>query len=163
MSLKWFIPSIVFGRGIGVVTIVFGLSLVPFDKFTSIWHWIGFILLCALLIMAVFFFATKFNKYLENKNKKEEAEKEVEEEEDKTQIYLNDQNAEILIDEERYTDGTNSPTRHTEYACPCGKGKIVYESVVGFSDFYAFFECDKCEKKYKLVTAQEHLWEIKKK
>jgi uncharacterized membrane protein YdjX (TVP38/TMEM64 family) len=72
MSLKWFIPSIVLGRGIGVVTIIFGLSLVPFDKFTSIWHWIGFILLCALLIVAVFFLATKFNKYLEKKNKKEQ-------------------------------------------------------------------------------------------
>ena len=47
MSLKWFIPSIVIGRGIGVATIVFGLSIVPFDKFTTIWHWIIFILICA--------------------------------------------------------------------------------------------------------------------
>ncbi|MBO7290931.1 MAG: hypothetical protein J6U62_05660, partial [Bacteroidaceae bacterium] len=58
MDLKWFVPSIVLGRGIGVVTIVFGLSIVPFDKFTSIWHWIIFIALCALLIVAVFYFAT---------------------------------------------------------------------------------------------------------
>lgn len=76
MSLKWFIPSIVFGRGIGVVAIIFGLSLVPFDKFTTIWHWIGFILACALLIATVFFCAIKFNKYLENKNKKVETEPE---------------------------------------------------------------------------------------
>ena len=72
MDLKWFVPSIVIGRGIGVVTIVFGLSIVPFDKFTSIWHWIIFIALCALLIVAVFYFATKFNKYMESKKTKKE-------------------------------------------------------------------------------------------
>lgn len=70
MSLKWFIPSIVFGRGIGVATIIFGLSIVPFEKFTSIWHWIGFILLCAIGVVLVFFLANKFNKYLEKKNAK---------------------------------------------------------------------------------------------
>ncbi len=67
MSLKWFIPSIVIGRGIGVFTIVFGLAIVPFDKFTSPWHWIIFISLCALVILAVFFAANKFNKYMEKK------------------------------------------------------------------------------------------------
>ncbi len=69
MSLKWLIPSVVVGRGIGVAAIVFGLSIVPFDKFTTPWHWIGFILICAILIVAVFFAASKFNKYLEKKNK----------------------------------------------------------------------------------------------
>ncbi len=67
MSLKWFIPSIVIGRGIGVATIVFGFSIVPFDKFTSPWHWVLFILACALLIAAVFFAANRFNKYMEKK------------------------------------------------------------------------------------------------
>ena len=70
MSLKWFIPSIVFGRGIGVVSIIFGLSIIPFDKFTAWWHWVLFILACAIGIFLVFFGANKFNKYLENKNKK---------------------------------------------------------------------------------------------
>lgn len=67
MSLKWFIPSIVIGRGIGVATIVFGFSIVPFDKFTSPWHWVLFILACALLIAAVFFAANRFNRYMEKK------------------------------------------------------------------------------------------------
>lgn len=67
MSLKWFIPSIVIGRGIGVATIIFGLSIVPFEKFTSIWHWIGFIALCALFVVGVFFLASKFNKYMDKK------------------------------------------------------------------------------------------------
>ena len=68
MSLKWFIPSIVIGRGIGVATIIFGLSIVPFDKFTTVWHWIIFILICALGIALIFFLATMFNRYMEKKN-----------------------------------------------------------------------------------------------
>ena len=67
MSLKWFIPSIIVGRGIGVATIIFGLSFVPFEKFTTPWHWIIFILLCAIGIVTVFFLANKLNKYLEKK------------------------------------------------------------------------------------------------
>lgn len=70
MSLKWFIPSIVIARGIGVATIIFGLSFVPFDKFTTVWHWIAFILICAIGIALVFFLAAKLNKYLANKNAK---------------------------------------------------------------------------------------------
>lgn len=67
MSLKWFIPSIVFGRGIGIATIVFGVSIIPFDKFTAWWHWAGFIALCAIGVFLVFYFATKFNQYLEKR------------------------------------------------------------------------------------------------
>ena len=72
MSLKWFIPSIVIGRGIGVATIIFGLSIVPFEKFTSIWHWVGFIAACAIGIALVFFLANRFNKFLEKKREQEE-------------------------------------------------------------------------------------------
>ena len=91
MSLKWFVPSIVLGRGIGVVTIIFGLSLVPFDKFTTVWHWVGFILLCALLIVAVFFLANRFNKYMEKNNKKQTEVKSEEEEKEK-ETTANDTN-----------------------------------------------------------------------
>jgi uncharacterized membrane protein YdjX (TVP38/TMEM64 family) len=73
MSLKWFIPSIVVGRGIGIATIIFGLSIVPFDKFTSVWHWILFILLCAAFIALVFYAAIRFNRYMENKKAVENA------------------------------------------------------------------------------------------
>ena len=68
MSLKWFIPSIIIGRGIGVATIVFGLTSIPYDKFTTVWHWIGFILICAAAIFTVFFLAHKFNKFMEKRN-----------------------------------------------------------------------------------------------
>lgn len=67
MSLKWFVPSIVFGRGIGVATIIFGLGSIPFEKFTTPWHWIIFILICAVGIVAVFWAANKFNKYMQRK------------------------------------------------------------------------------------------------
>lgn len=67
MPLKWFIPSVVIGRSIGIATIVFGLSIVPFDKFTTIFHWIVFVLVCGIFILGIFFLAYKFNKYLENK------------------------------------------------------------------------------------------------
>lgn len=71
MSLKWFIPSIVIGRGIGIATIIFGLGNIPYDKFTTPFHWIGFILACAAGIVLVFFLANLLNKYLAKK--KEEA------------------------------------------------------------------------------------------
>jgi uncharacterized membrane protein YdjX (TVP38/TMEM64 family) len=67
MSLKWFIPSIVIGRGIGIATITFGLSLIPFDKFTSVWHWVVFVAVCLVLVVLVFLLANKFNKFMERK------------------------------------------------------------------------------------------------
>ena len=67
MSLKWFIPSIILGRGIGIATIIFGVSSVPFDKFTSVWHWIAFIAICAAFIFGVFFLAFKFNKMMDKR------------------------------------------------------------------------------------------------
>ena len=69
MSLKWFIPSILIGRGIGIATIVFGFGSIPFDKFTTVWHWIGFILVCLVGILFVFFLAHKLNRYMESKRK----------------------------------------------------------------------------------------------
>lgn len=74
MSLKWFVPSIIIGRGVGVATIIFGLSFIPFDKFTSVWHWVAFILACAIGIILVFFLASKLNKHLANKKELAEPE-----------------------------------------------------------------------------------------
>ena len=69
MSLKWFIPSVVIGRGIGVATIVFGISIIPLDENSPLWQWIIFVLLCALFIVGVFYLANKFNSYMEKKSK----------------------------------------------------------------------------------------------
>ncbi len=81
MKLAWFIPSIFIARGIGIATIVFGLSSVPFDKFTSAWHWIGFIGGCALVVAAVLIFASRFNKFMEKKRLAAEAVENAEESE----------------------------------------------------------------------------------
>lgn len=67
MKLVWFIPSIVIGRGIGIAMITFGLSSVPFEKFTSVWHWVIFIAVCAAFVVGVFLLARCFKKYLEKR------------------------------------------------------------------------------------------------
>lgn len=69
MSLKWFIPSIVIGRGIGIATIIFGFSIIPFDKFTTPWHWIGFVAACVAFVALVFYAAFRFNKMLDSKRR----------------------------------------------------------------------------------------------
>ena len=70
MKLKWFIPSIILGRGIGIATIVFGFSLIPFESFTTLYDWIVFITVCVVWIFVIFHFANKLNKKLENKKNK---------------------------------------------------------------------------------------------
>lgn len=69
MSLKWFIPSIVVGRGIGVATIVFGFGAIPFDKFTTPLHWIIFIILSIIYGVLIFYLAHKVNVYIDKKRK----------------------------------------------------------------------------------------------
>ena len=71
MSLKWFIPSIVIGRGVGIVTIVFGLGSVPFERFNTPWHWISFLVACALFLAVVFFCAFKLNSFIEKRDRKQ--------------------------------------------------------------------------------------------
>ena len=75
MSLKWFIPSIVICRGVAIAAIVFGLSNIPFETFTTPWHWILFISECAIGVLALFWVANKLSLYLEKRNseKKEQA------------------------------------------------------------------------------------------
>lgn len=75
MSLKWFIPSIFIARGIGIAAITFGLSSIPFEKFTTPFHWIAFILICAVGIIGVFWGAHKLNVAMENKRNKNNEEK----------------------------------------------------------------------------------------
>ncbi len=74
MSLRWFVPSIVFGRGIGIVAITFGLSSVPFEKFTSVWHWIIFVLLCVALTFLLLFGAHRINVSMEKKRNQQKKE-----------------------------------------------------------------------------------------
>ena len=72
MKLKWFIPSVIIGRGIGIATIVFGFSLIPFDTFTTLYDWIIFITICVVWMFVIFHFANKLSKKIEAKANKEE-------------------------------------------------------------------------------------------
>lgn len=76
---------------------------------------------------------------------------------------LNDKTAKLISEEERYPGGANSPTIHSEYECPCGKGRVVSEHVVGFGDYIAWLECGNCEPRYSVVTGRGHFWELCKK
>ena len=68
MKLSWFLPSIFVARGIGIAAIVFGLSIIPFDRFTSVWHWVVFVLAIAVLVVLVLLLAKKFSNYMAKKN-----------------------------------------------------------------------------------------------
>ncbi len=72
MSLKWFIPSIIVGRGVGIATIVFGFSFIPFESFQTPYDWAVFITVCLFWLSVVFKLANKLNKKLEEKRKQEE-------------------------------------------------------------------------------------------
>lgn len=76
---------------------------------------------------------------------------------------MNDSNAKVLLEKDIYPDGANHPTTHIEYLCPCKKGKIVYENVRGFNDYFAIIECPKCAKNYDVVYGCGHIWELVKK
>ena len=67
MKLSWFLPSIFVARGIGIAAIVFGLSAIPFDKFTSVWHWVAFVAIIAVGVVAVLLGAKKFSNYMAKK------------------------------------------------------------------------------------------------
>lgn len=73
------------------------------------------------------------------------------------EIDYNDQNAVKLV------DTMEGCTRHIEYKCPCGKGRIVEERVVGFGDYWAMIKCRTCKKKYEIKTGCGHIWELEEK
>ena len=75
-------------------------------------------------------------------------------------IEYNDETAKKLPSNPPYP---NDLTAHSEYECPCGKGKIIYEHVVGFCDTCAWIECDVCKKRYNVVLGCGHFWELREK
>lgn len=72
MKLSWFIPAVVIGRGIGIFSIVYGISLVPFESFTTLYDWLVFITVCAFWLVIIFYLANKLSIRLENKKSNEE-------------------------------------------------------------------------------------------
>ena len=67
MRLSWFIPSIVIGRGIGIASIIFGFGSIPYERFTTVWHWIAFVLITAAMVLSLFFAAHRLNQHLNRK------------------------------------------------------------------------------------------------
>lgn len=57
---------IILCRGIGVATIVFGIDIIPFESFTSVWHWIIFIAICIVGVILILLFCKWLNKKLES-------------------------------------------------------------------------------------------------
>lgn len=72
MKMKFFIPSIVIGRGIGIATIVFGFSIIPFHTFTTLYDWLVFITICGIWIYLIFRLAHKLNEKIEKNHIKHE-------------------------------------------------------------------------------------------
>ena len=71
MKMSWFIPSVAFGRGVGVATTVLGLGSVPYHIFTEPWHWVIFVLGVLLAMIALFYIAFRVSRYMaERQNKK---------------------------------------------------------------------------------------------
>ena len=76
MKLSWFIPSILICRGVGAATIIFGMSIVPFDTFTSVFDWLILITICLFWIEQLFKIANRVDRYFEKKKRMAEDEHE---------------------------------------------------------------------------------------
>lgn len=63
--------SIIVCRGIGVATIVFGISLIPYETFTTPYDWIVCIACIGFLVVCAFYITNKIGKWIEKKLKKE--------------------------------------------------------------------------------------------
>ena len=73
MRLSWFVPSILIGRGIGIASIIFGFGSIPYERFTSPWHWILFVLAVGIGVLALFFAAHRLNRFLAGRKKNDGA------------------------------------------------------------------------------------------
>ena len=67
MKLSWFIPSIIICRGVGAATIIFGMSIIPFESFTSAYDWLILLTICFFWIKEIFTLANKADRYFERK------------------------------------------------------------------------------------------------
>ena len=74
MKLKYFVPSILLCRGIGIFTIVYGINIIPFDEFNTIYDWIVFITVCLVWLYIILHNANKLSRKIESKRKKNKEE-----------------------------------------------------------------------------------------
>ena len=73
MKLRWFVPSIILCRGVGVATIIFGMSIIPFDSFVSAYDWMILATVGFFWIKEIFTVANFLDRYFERKRNPEKA------------------------------------------------------------------------------------------
>ena len=71
MNFLYFSLSTFIGRGIGVAFTVFGISLIPFETFDSLWDWIICITVIVFWLIVLLYICNKITKYLDKKRKNE--------------------------------------------------------------------------------------------
>lgn len=67
MNFLFFILSVIFGRGIGVATICFGVKILP--PITNLWTLIEIVTVCAFWLVAVFYMAHRLNAWINRRRK----------------------------------------------------------------------------------------------
>lgn len=72
MNLAFFVPSVLIGRSVGIATIVFGISLIPFSEFKTFYDWFLFISAALLWIIVIIFVGNWLNKKINNYKKNKE-------------------------------------------------------------------------------------------
>ena len=68
MNFLFFLLSVVFGRGIGIATICFGVKLLP--QITCLWDLIVVATVCCFWLLVVFYLAHKLNVWINNRRDK---------------------------------------------------------------------------------------------
>lgn len=67
----WYnLVSIIVARGIGVATIVFGISLIPYETFTTPYEWIVCIASVGFIVLCAFYVANKIGRFIERRIEK---------------------------------------------------------------------------------------------
>jgi len=72
MNLAFFIPSVLIGRSVGIATIVFGISLIPFSEFKTVYDWLIFITIALFWIIVIIYVGNFINKKINDYKKKKE-------------------------------------------------------------------------------------------
>lgn len=68
MNIWFYLLSIVLGRGIGVATIIFGIKIIPFECFNTVYDWIVCITVCVFWVILVFYLLHRLEKWINKKN-----------------------------------------------------------------------------------------------
>ena len=74
MKLRFFAPSVLLCRGVGIFTIVYGINIIPFKEFNGLYDWIVFITVCLVWVYIILHNANKLSRKIESKRKSQKNE-----------------------------------------------------------------------------------------